>query len=84
MTNQNTASFLFVMRACWQLLYKPRNVVEGTASVELTTALAIPERIVRVKLVLKMLLTGRITKIVIANVWRDRYGDMIIDVCAGT
>ena len=72
------------MSACWQLLHKPRRVVEGTASVELTTALAIPERILGVKLVLKMLLTGRITEIVIADVWRDWYGDVIMDICAGT
>ena len=35
-----------VMSTCWQLLHKPRRAVEGTASIESTTALAIPERIV--------------------------------------
>jgi hypothetical protein len=76
--------FYIVMSACWQLLHKPRRVVEGTASVESTTALAIPERILGVKLVFKMLLTGRITEVVIANKWRDWYGDVIIDIYAWT
>jgi hypothetical protein len=59
------------MSAFWQLLHKPRRVVEGTASVESTTALAIPQRILGVKAILIRLGTSCVAKVVIPDVWRD-------------
>jgi hypothetical protein len=59
------------MSTCWQLLHKPRRVVEGTASVELTTALAIPERILRVKAKFNILGTSCVTKIVNTDIRRN-------------
>ena len=76
--------FNIVMSPCWQLLHEPRRVVEGTASVESTTALAIPERIIRVKANFISLGTCSVTEIVIANIRRDWYGDVVVDVSAGT
>ena len=76
--------FNVITSTCWQLLHKPRRVVEGTASVEWTTALAIPERVIGVKYVCISLCAGSITKVVIANIRRDWYGSMVVNVCAGT
>ena len=76
--------FNIFMSAYWQLFHKPRRTVEGTARVELTTSLTIPERISGVKLVFKLLFTCSITEIVIADIWRDWYGYMVVDVSAGT
>ena len=76
--------FNVIISACWRLLHKSWRVVEGTASVKWTTALAIPERIIGVKYVCVSLCAGSVTKVVIANIRRDWYGDMVVNVCAGT
>ena len=47
--------FNVVISGCWQLLHKPRRVVEGATSVKWTTATPIPERIIRIKAILILL-----------------------------
>ena len=76
--------FNVIMSACWQLFHKPWRVVEGTASIEWTTALAVPERIIGIKPAYISLFTGCVTEIIIVNIRRDWYGHMVVNVCAGT
>ena len=76
--------FNVVTSACWQLLHEPWRVVERTASVESTTALAIPERIIGVKAIFKMLRTSCIAKVVTANKRGDWYGLLVVDICTRT
>ena len=71
--------------ASWggQLFHEPWRVVEGTAGVQSTTALPIPERIIGIEYPLVSTFTGSVTEVVTPHKGWDGDGHWAVDVGAG-
>ena len=67
-----------------QIFHEPWWAVEGTAGVQSTTALPIPERIIGIESVLDTTFTGSVTEVVIPHIGWDGDGHWVVDVSAGT
>ena len=63
---------------------EPRRIAKGTARVQSTTALPIPEGIIWVESELKSTLTGSITEVVTPHIGWDGDGQVAVDVGART
>ena len=61
-----------------------RRIVEGTAGVQSTTTLPIPEGIIGIEYELGIIFTGSITEVVTPHIGWDGDGRLVADVGAGT
>ena len=67
-----------------KLLHEPWRIVEGTAGVQSTTALPIPEGIIGIESKLESIFTGSITEVVTPHIGWDGDGHQVVGVGAGT
>ena len=67
-----------------KLFHEPRRIVEGTAGVQSTTALPIPEGVIGIEYVLEVIFTGSITEVVTPHIGWEGDGHRVVDVGAGT
>ena len=67
-----------------KFFHEPRRIVEGTAGVQSTTPLPIPEGIIGIEYELPVIFTACITEVVTPHIGRDGDVHWVVDVGAGT